>query len=130
MLLSDQLKYSIIIPTLNEEALLPKLLNQLNDKILKSNYDYEIIISDGGSKDKTLEISRKLADKIIPNQEQGSQNIATGRNIGAKSASGEILIFLNGDVVLNDAFYFFDYLEKRFINSKYHGFHLRCLDLS
>ena len=120
--MSDQLKYSIIIPTLNEEALLPKLLNQLNDKVLKSNYDYEIIISDGGSKDKTLEISRKLADKIIPNQEQGSQNIATGRNIGAKSASGEILIFLNGDVVLNDAFYFFDYLEKRFINSKYLAF--------
>lgn len=116
------MKYSIIIPTLNEEILLPKLLNQLNDKELRSCYEYEMIISDGGSKDKTLEISRKLADKIIFNQDQGSQNIAAGRNIGAKSASGEILIFLNGDVVLNDAFYFFDYLEKRFNNSDYLAF--------
>lgn len=120
--MSIQLKYSIIIPTLNEEILLTKLLNQLNDKELRSCYEYEIIISDGGSKDKTLEISRKLADKIIFNQDQGSQNIAAGRNIGAKSASGEILIFLNGDVVLNDAFYFFDYLEKRFNNSDYLAF--------
>lgn len=120
--MSIQLKYSIIIPTLNEEILLPKLLNQLNDKELRSCYEYEMIISDGGSKDKTLEISRKLADKIIFNQDQGSQNIAAGRNIGAKSASGEILIFLNGDVVLNDAFYFFDYLEKRFNNSDYLAF--------
>jgi len=120
--LSDKLKYSIIIPTLNEEALLPKLLNQLNDKKLRSSYEFEIIISDGGSKDKTLEISRNLVDKIILNQDQVSQNIAAGRNIGAMSASGEILIFLNGDVILNDAFYFFDYLEKHFNYSNYLAF--------
>lgn len=120
--MSKPLKYSIIIPTLNEETLLPKLLNQLNYKELRSNCEFEIIISDGGSSDKTLEISRKLADIIILNQDQNSQNIARGRNIGAKSASGEILIFLNGDVVLNDAFYFFDYLEKRFNSSNYLAF--------
>jgi len=116
------LKYSIIIPTLNEETLLPKLLHQLINKSLRDRYQYEIIISDGGSKDKTLEISRNVVDKIILNETQAAQNIAVGRNIGAKSASGEILIFLNGDVLLNDAFYFFDYLEKRFINSDYLAF--------
>jgi glycosyltransferase involved in cell wall biosynthesis len=116
------LKYSIIIPTLNEETLLPKLLNQLNDKSLRNQYEYEIIISDGGSKDKTIDISRSVVDKIILNETHTQQNIAIGRNIGAKSASGEILIFLNGDVLLNDAFYFFDYLEKYFNNSDYLAF--------
>lgn len=116
------MKYSIIIPTLNEETLLPKLLHQLNDKSLRKCFQYEIIISDGGSKDKTIEISRSIVDKIILNETQAQQNIAIGRNIGAKSASGEILIFLNGDVLLNDAFYFFDYLEKNFNNSNYLAF--------
>ena len=116
------MKYSIIIPTLNEEKRLPKLLNQLNDKALRNRYQYEIIISDGGSSDGTLEIAQNSADRIIMKQDHGSQNIAAGRNIGAKSAIGEILIFLNGDVVFHDALYFFEYLEKRFINSDYLAF--------
>lgn len=88
-----KLKYSIIIPTLNEEILLPKLLNRLNDIELRRHNDYEIIISDGGSRDKTLEISNKFADKTILKQDQYPQNIATGRIIDGKSAAGEILIF-------------------------------------
>jgi glycosyltransferase involved in cell wall biosynthesis len=116
------LKYSIIIPTLNEEVLLTKLLNQLNDKELRKLYQFEIIISDGGSTDRTLEIARNSADKIVLKQNHGLQNIATGRNVGAKSASGDILIFLNGDVVLSDAFDFFEYLEKHFVNSDYLAF--------
>ena len=116
------MKYSIIIPTLNEEKLLPKLLNQLNDKRLRNRYQYEIIISDGGSTDGTLEIAQNSADKIILKQDHGQQNIAAGRNVGAKSALGEILIFLNGDVVFHDVLYFFEYLEKRFIDSGYLAF--------
>ena len=116
------MKYSIIIPTLNEEKLLPKLLNQLNEKALRNRYQYEIIISDGGSTDGTLEIAQNSADKIILKQDHGSQNIAAGRNVGAKSASAEILIFLNGDVVFHNAQFFFEYLEERFINSDYLAF--------
>lgn len=116
------MKYSIIIPTLNEEVLLPKLLNQLADTGIRNNYEYEIIISDGGSTDKTLELAKKAADKIIRKPDGTSQNIAAGRNIGAKSASGEIFIFINGDVILSDVSTFFNYLEKYFVNSDYMAF--------
>ncbi len=116
------MKYSIIIPTLNEGLFLPKLLNQLNDKSLRSKFNFEIIISDGGSIDNTLDIAKKYADKIITKDEVSIQNIAEGRNIGAASATGDILIFLNGDVLLKDAFEFFDYLENNFIPSKYLAF--------
>jgi len=51
------LRYSIIIPTLNEEKLLPNLLKLLSHQELKKKYDYEIIVSDGGSKDCTIEIA-------------------------------------------------------------------------
>jgi GT2 family glycosyltransferase len=45
---------SIIIPTLNEERSLPPLL----DAIRQQGADHEVIVADGGSQDRTLEISR------------------------------------------------------------------------
>ncbi len=113
------MKYSIIIPTLNEEKLLPKLLAQISVPSLREKYDYEIIISDGGSKDKTLEIALEHSDIVKVHRELVRQNIAMGRNEGAKHANGEIFIFLNGDVVLPDAIVFFDYLRSSFTDSDF-----------
>ncbi len=113
------MKYSIIIPTLNEEKLLPGLLSQLNDKCFRNLFDIEIIISDGGSKDKTLEIANNNANIVISHNKCYKQNIAQGRNEGAKSASGDILIFVNGDILFPDVTKFFTYVNKNFIYSKY-----------
>ena len=111
--------YSIIIPTLNEEKLLSGLLESLSKKELKEKYDFEIIISDGGSTDKTIEIAQKYADVIIEKQKNKMQNIAIGRNVGAQSAKGEILIFLNGDIKLEKPNLLFEEIKNRFIKSKY-----------
>ena len=113
------MKYSIIIPALNEEKLLPGLLGQLNDLCLKSKFEYEIIISDGGSRDKTVEIALNIADTIKIHDGSKPQNIAQGRNQGAKLAKGEILIFLNGDILLPPAADFFGFIENNFSNSNY-----------
>lgn len=113
------MKYSIIIPTLNEEKLLPNLLKQLNISSVKKRYNYEVVISDGGSKDKTNEIAYLYADIVKVHEGKERQNIAWGRNEGFHSSGGEILIFLNGDVLLNDVEKFFEYIEKHFTNSDY-----------
>ena len=113
------MKYSIIIPTPNEEKLLPQLLEKLSDPYLKNNYDYEIIISDGGSKDGTLNVAKKYADKIIANDNKVKQNIAMGRNIGAQSAEGDLLIFYNGDVIPENLELVFKTIEKKFISKSY-----------
>ncbi|MBU2545160.1 glycosyltransferase [Patescibacteria group bacterium] len=83
---------SIVIPTMNEEKHLKKLLQSIE----KQDFDnYEVIIADNGSKDKTLEIAKKYKCKIVKG---GSP--ARGRNNGAKVAKGERLLFLDADVVL------------------------------
>jgi glycosyltransferase involved in cell wall biosynthesis len=113
------LRYSVIIPTLNEEKLLPKLLRQIADENLKKKYNFEIIISDGGSADSTIETALKFADTVKVHTEKINQNIAMGRNAGAKYAAGEILIFINGDIILQDPDKFFSFLNSNFYYSGY-----------
>lgn len=83
---------SIIIPAKNEEIRLPRLLESVKKQIFS---DYEIIVADNKSKDKTLEIAKKygclITDGGIPSK---------ARNNGAKLAQGEYLLFLDADVEL------------------------------
>lgn len=87
---------SIIIPTLNEEKYLPLLLASIRKQDFK---DYEVIVADAGSKDKTLEIARKYGAKIT----KGGLP-AKGRNQGAKIAKGNIFLFLDAEAVLPERF--------------------------
>ena len=87
------MKISIIIPTYNEEEYLPKLLYSIKEQEFN---DYEIIIADAGSRDRTTEIAESYDCKVI---EGGLP--ALGRNNGAKIALGEFLLFLDSDVVLS-----------------------------
>jgi len=113
------LKYSIIIPTINEEKLLPNLIAQLNNPVLKEKYDYEIIISDGGSSDKTIEHALVQSDVVKVHVEEKKQNIAKGINDGALYAKGEVLVFLNGDIILPGTDEFFNYIENNFAYTDY-----------
>ena len=112
-------KYSIIIPTLNEEYLLPGILLTLSDRELKKKYNYEVIVSDGGSTDDTLIQSRLYADKTLTFQNTDLKNISYGRHKGAVNAAGDILIFMNADVRIKEPYLFFEYIEKYFLNSSF-----------
>jgi len=113
------MNYSIIIPTLNEEKLLPNLLRQVYSDELRRLYDVEIIISDGGSRDNTVELALEMSDIVKVHNSRNKQNIAGGRNVGAKQASGGVFIFINGDVLIPDITDFFEYIDKKFIPSGY-----------
>jgi len=97
---------SIIIPTLNEENYLPKLLDSFKKQNLKE--DYEVIIADAGSTDTTVEIAKKkYGCKVVPGGLP-----AKGRNEGAKVAQGDLLLFLDADLILPEGF--LDALLKEF----------------
>lgn len=111
--------FSIIIPTLNEERLLPNILKQLKQNNLKSKYDYEVIVSDGGSSDNTILIAKEMADKVVIHDKDFRQNIAMGRNRGREVAEGKILIFLSGDSRIKNPENLFSIIKSKVLNGKY-----------
>lgn len=108
---------SIIIPTLNEEKYLPKLLASIKRQDFG---DCEIIVADAGSSDRTAEIAREYGCRVV----KGGLP-AYGRNRGAETANGALLLFLDADVVLPDNFLVksIDEYERRGL--KVAGFGLR-----
>lgn len=87
---------SIIIITKNEEKHLPRLLESIKKQDFK---DYEIIVSDAASTDRTREIAMFYGCEIV---EGGLPSV--GRNNGAKAARGNILMFLDADGKLPPSF--------------------------
>ncbi len=87
---------SIIIITYNEEKYLPKLLHSIKNQSFR---DYEVIVADAKSTDKTREIARKFGCRII----NGGMPSA-GRNNGAKAAKGNTLFFFDADSILPNDF--------------------------
>lgn len=114
---------SVIIPTLNEEKLISQTLSQFTPQ-LKQKYSIEIIISDGGSTDNTLNMLRPTADKIVLKDPVIHQNISMGRNAGAKAASGKLLYFFNADTIIEDADKFFGLTIEAF--QEENNFALTC----
>jgi rSAM/selenodomain-associated transferase 2 len=82
---------SIIIPTLNEETNLPVTLQQLVDLP-----DVELIVVDGGSTDATVEIARRFTSYVFVSHPGRARQM----NLGARHATGDILLFLHADTFL------------------------------
>ncbi len=108
---------SIIIPTLNEVKYVGRLLSQFTPE-LKQKFSLEIIVSDGGSTDGTVELVKKYADTILLHDSKDRQTIAEGRNKGANAAKGEILFFINADTFIKEIHTFFDVITKELTNPK------------
>jgi rSAM/selenodomain-associated transferase 2 len=92
------MRFSIIMPVVNEEADLESHLSHLASQC--SHHDCELLIVDGGSADRTLEIAQRFGTVIISRRGRAIQ-----MNDGAAVATGEVLLFLHADTLLpGDAF--------------------------
>jgi len=88
------LKISVIIPVFNEEKKLGSLLRYLQQEADRVNLQ-EIIVVDGGSHDRTLQIASEF-DVVLLHSGKGR---ARQMNYGARYASGDILYFLHADTL-------------------------------
>jgi len=95
---------SVIIPTLREEQFLERTLKNLESLTLS----HEIIITDGGSTDRTLDIARSHSAKITVWAEPRRQTFGEAKNAGATLASGKFLVFIDADVLIPDPNKFFE----------------------
>lgn len=89
-----QPKISVIIPVLNEEEAIDRLLNELKQR--SSEGSCEILVVDGGSTDRTQELAQDAGATVIESEKKGR---AAQMNLGAKHASADILYFLHADTI-------------------------------
>lgn len=88
---------SIIIPAYNEETRLGKTLEKITTYLKNSNFNYEIIVSDDGSKDKTIEVAKNFNNiKIIGDGINRGKGAAVRR--GMLAATGAIRLFTDADL--------------------------------
>ncbi|MCA9371599.1 glycosyltransferase [Candidatus Woesebacteria bacterium] len=90
------MQFSIVIPTLNEEKYLPRLL----DNIVKQQgkHDFEIFVVDAESTDQTISVAKSFSSKLpVKILRARVRNLSFQRNLGAQRAKGDYLIFLDAD---------------------------------
>jgi glycosyltransferase involved in cell wall biosynthesis len=75
---------------------------------------HEVIITDGGSKDTTLEIARRHTDKIVVWDQDRRQTFGEAKNAGAALATGEFFVFIDADVIIPEPQQFFEKITKIF----------------
>ena len=107
-------RISIIIPTLREERFLERTLENLKSLTLP----HEIIITDGGSTDGTLDIARRYTDKITVWTHPHRQTFGQAKNAGAALATGEFLVFIDADVLVPEPQEFFEEMLRAFDGNK------------
>lgn len=96
-------KLSVVIPCFNEEKMISTALDALGRQTFDG--DWEIIIADNGSTDKTLKIAKEYK-RMLPDLKiidaSGKRGAAYARNRGVCAASGELIAFCDADDEVTD----------------------------
>src|SRR3989344_2147904 len=96
----SELKLSVVIPAYNEESRLPRTLRDVDAYLRKQDYEYEIIVVNDGSRDRTVEVTNALAREIanlrlIDNQKNRGKGYAVRQ--GMLEAKGAYRVFSDAD---------------------------------
>ena len=95
---SEQVRFSIVVPTHNRREVLVRTLGALS--ALERPWPCELIVVDDGSSDGSAEAARAVSFGYpIEVLEQENRGAAVARNRGAREACGEVLLFLDDDMI-------------------------------
>jgi glycosyltransferase involved in cell wall biosynthesis len=90
---------SFVIPACNEERHILATLRAIA-AVVPPGYDHEVVVVDNGSMDRTPQLARDAGAKVVT---LTSGTIARLRNEGVQHSRGEVLVFLDADIVLTEA---------------------------
>lgn len=109
---------SIIIPVLNEEEYIKKVVKAIQNNATSGNIK-ELLVIDGGSIDNTVNAANSLGATVISSQRGRAKQM----NLGAKIATGEILYFLHVDTLPPKGF------DDHILNGYLNGYEAGCFRL-
>ncbi len=98
--MSKEIYLSVIIPAYKEERRLPKTLKEINKYLSKQDYNYEILVVDDGSPDKTSEVAQSLVSEIKnlkPTGYQKNRGKGYAVRFGMLEAKGKYRVFTDAD---------------------------------
>jgi glycosyltransferase involved in cell wall biosynthesis len=92
--ITDSPQISIVIPVYNEEAILRSAIVDLRDRLQPLGWDYEIIVAENGSRDKTAELARALCDRYseLRSLSVGEPNYGKALREGIRAARGTYVL--------------------------------------
>jgi dolichyl-phosphate beta-glucosyltransferase len=124
-------KLSVVIPAYNEEKRIEATLLDIDKYLEKQGYEYEILVVDNGSRDRTVEVVKHLMQSSVQNAKVLEQPpIVPGNNKGNAvkkgilEATGEYVVFMDADnaTPIHEIEKFWQYLENHYevvIGSRY-----------
>ena len=116
--------FSVIIPTLNEEENLGGCFKSLMEQTCK---DFEVIIVDGGSQDRTIDWAERNGFDILEVEKTRPHDVSAAKNEGARYARGDVLFFLDADMALDPNC--FEVLVDEYANPDVVGISCRVLPI-
>lgn len=113
------MKLSIIIPTLDEADRIGELIRYLKHAVSKK--EFEILVSDAGSRDGTRDLAENEGARVIKSERKGR---SIQMNRGAVAAKGDIFYFLHADTLPPE------YFDRDIRQAVYHGYDAGCFRLA
>ncbi len=100
MIIKD--KISVIIPFYNSEETIIQSIKSVLDEVINSNYDWELILVDDGSKDNTYLVVEEYINTLVSIDnikllKQENKGAAAARNTGIRASTGEYIAFNDSD---------------------------------
>lgn len=91
-------RISVVVSAYNEERHIERLVRSLSEQTVVPD---EVIVVDDGSSDRTASVARRVGAQVLMISHAGP---AVGRNVGARHATGEVLVFVDGDMACSPTF--------------------------
>ena len=88
-------KISVILPAYNEEETIGKVIDDVNAVMKQQGYDFEIIVVDDASVDRTPEIAKSRGVTLL--RHDINKGVGAARKTGILNCSGEIIVMLDSD---------------------------------